>query len=201
MLSAPAAVVSLSPQPSRTVIPAASKNSSTSAAIGAAPLMASRRRSPKSARTLASTSRSASCQRRRSSQPTSASSRERNARPVASAQRKIARLCARCSATPADAAVKIFSNTRGTQVRCVGLTSRMSSSRSCGSRCQKASVPPTSMVSIWTIRASECASGRNMNVTTGGSSRSRTCSYRRAVVIQLAWLSMQALGGPVVPEV
>ena len=130
--------------------------------------MASRSRSPKSARTLASTSRSASSQRRRSSQPTSASSRERNSRPVAIAQRKIARLCAALLRHPRGRRVKIFSNTRGTQVRWVGLTSRMSSSRRCGSRCQNASVPPTSMVSIWTIRASECASGRNMNVTTGG---------------------------------
>ena len=40
-----------------------------------------------------------------------------------------------------------------------------------------------------------------MNVTTGGRSSSSARSYRLAVAIQLAWLSMQALGGPVVPEV
>ena len=46
------------------------------------------------------------------------------------------------------------------------------------------------------IRASECASGRNMNVTTGGRSRSRTCSYWRAVAIQLAWAEHAGLGRP-----
>jgi len=52
------------------------------------------------------------------------------------------------------------------------------------------------------MRASECASGRNMKITAPGRSSSRSCSsYIRIVAMQLACVSTQPFGGPVVPDV
>ena len=49
-------------------------------------------------------------------------------------------------------------------------------------------------------RASECASGRNMNTVCVSSNLIRR-RYISIVEMKLAWVSMQPLGGPVVPEV
>jgi hypothetical protein len=51
-------------------------------------------------------------------------------------------------AMPTVAAVWIFSKRRGTAAKCVGLASLRSSSSDAGSRCQKTSVAPISMVNI-----------------------------------------------------
>jgi hypothetical protein len=64
------------------------------------------------------------------------------------------------SATSSSTAVWIFSNTRGTDGKCVGQPSASSSTIRFGSLPQNASVPPTSIATIWVTRARACASGR-----------------------------------------
>ncbi len=104
------------------------------------------------------------------------------------------------SSIPLVAAVKIFSNSRGTDGKCVGWISARFARIFAGSRSQYAIVAPASIEAIWVMRARTCASGRNMNTVWVSSNRIRR-RYISIVEMTLPWLSMQPFGGPVVPDV
>ena len=89
-------------------------------------------------------------------------------RPVAMAHANSRLLTALPSLPRASTRAWIFSNTRGTDGKCVGAAAPTSSTSRFESPLQKASVQPTSSATIWTTRASACASGRNMNSTAPG---------------------------------
>ena len=147
--------------------PQASKNSRTSPAIGAAPVSASsqpaaeqgahlREHQPVRERVLRGRA-AGSAPPRRSAARARRPGRER---PV-----EERRACTPpASSTLASACVWIFSNTRGTDGKCVGPTRRCPRAAAAGSPDQKASVPPTSSATICVTRASTCASGRNRKI-------------------------------------
>ena len=121
-------------------------------------------------------------------------------RPVATAQANSRCLTALPSCPRASARAWIFSNTRGTDGKWVGRAAATSSTSLRESPLQNASVPPISSDTICTTRASACASGRNMNSVAGGRRWTRSM-YASIVKSTLRWVSMQPLGGPVVPDV
>ena len=108
VLIAPAAAVSVMPQPSRTSTPQASKNSSTSLAMGAAPRAGQLDAAAEQVADLRRARggrRAGAARRGRGARACPARWRRRTRRPVAMAHSKTSRLARDCSATPLCAAV------------------------------------------------------------------------------------------------
>ena len=182
-------------------MPAAWKNSAISGASGAPPETQNRRRPPRAARSFAKTSLSATFRWTPRVPGIGRPSRSRRLarRPTDRAQWKMRRRSGGAAATPDRIFAYTFSNTRGTlQMKCGETSRRFSGSRSMLSA--NAVVRPSRIPRKHSIRAKECASGRNRRCV----SPSRT-PVTRAIMSSAArwfpWVCTTPFGGPVVPDV
>ncbi len=157
VFTVPTEADSLMPYPSYTGTPAAWKNSRISAAMGAAPEMATRIRPPNAARTLLNSWVSASSKPRRSSSGTGspACSSRRTASPAATAGASI------WGDTWVASAAYTFSKIRGTEGRHVGRSSAQSGRMADAAPLLYATTPPVALTASCTTWAKACARGRN----------------------------------------